>query len=84
VIRQLYEVQLLGDRQLLLQRLGRNPNAHRRQFMPPLGNRVPYQDVAIQPMRFFAGLTVSIFARTSLAHAHKPRFLLAAESIVGH
>ena len=60
MIGQLHEVQLFGHRKLLFQRLGRNSNAHRRQFMAPPGNRVPYQDVAIQSMRVFAGLIVGV------------------------
>src|SRR5271166_1938127 len=42
VIRQFHEVELLGHGELLFQGLGRNPDAHRRQFMAALGNGVPY------------------------------------------
>ena len=60
VIGQLHEAELLRHRKLRLQGLGGNSYAHRRKFMSPLRDRVPDQDVAIQPVRVFARLLAGV------------------------
>ena len=60
VVGQLQEVSLLAEFQLLLQGFLGDADAHGAQFVAALGDGVPHQDVAVQPVRGLSGFLAGV------------------------
>src|SRR5436190_11542042 len=60
MVRQPQEVELPGKFELPLQAIFRHPDAHGCEFVAALGDRVPYQDVAIETVGGIAGFLARV------------------------